>query len=216
MADKIKKSDNNEKIFTIAVVIIIVLSLLLIISRNFGTFNNVKVKKNNNNIFSVSDLTVNNLKFHDDEKTVRKELGTPKKEKKYLSNIYSYKDLYYDGIIVTLKEDYNDYRLVKVQITSKKYKINRNIKVNDRILRVIKKFKVEYESGTYLYGSHTIKALNDKNTTENVYLGVRSTKELVYINKDAKVGDENPNIAKLVISYKFGKVSKITWSYDYK
>ena len=220
MFDKLKKimlnEKNQEKIFVVAVIIIVFLSLLLIISRNFGTFNNVSVRKNNHDIFSVSDLTVNNLKFADNESKVKKELGKPKEEKELTENNYKYKRLQYDGITLTLKENYKDFILVKVEITSRKYKINRNIKVNDKILRVIKKFKVENSNGTYLYGNYTVDQLSNSELKDNIYIGVRSNEEVVYVNKDAQTGSAESNIARLNIKYKHGKVSKITWSYDYK
>lgn len=220
MIENIKKnaSDNSKqkKVFTIAVVLIIVLSILLLIARNFGSFENVVVNKNDKSIFSISDLTVNNLKFSDNEETIIKQLGKPKKEKKFTNDIYSYKTLYYDGLELTLKENYNDYMLVKAEITSRKYTTSRNIKVKDRVLKVIKKYKVQNKMGTYLYGNYSTNALDNSAIKENIYLGVRSEKEIVYINRDTIVDDSKPNIARLNISYKFGKVTKITWSYDIK
>ena len=220
MLEKLKKvflnKKNEEKVFVLSVIVIILLSLLLIISRNFGTFNNVSIRKNNKDIFSVSDLTVNNLKFSDTQKKVEKELGKPLKEEEYVENNFKYKKLKYDGITLILKENYDDFILVKVEITSKKYKISRNIKVNNRILRVIKKFKVDNNNGTYLYGNYTIEQLSNPELKDNVYAGVRSSKEIVYVNKDAKVGNADSNIARLNISYNRGKVTKIVWSYDYK
>lgn len=207
---------NEEKIFIVSVVVIVLLSLLLIISRNFGTFNNVSIRKNNKEIFSVSDLTINDLKFSDTQKNIEKELGKPTKEKAYTENNFKYKKLYYNGLVMTLKENYDDFILVKVKITSSKYKINRNIKVNNRILRVIKKFKVENTTGTYLYGNYTIEQLSNPELKDNVYAGVRSNKEIVYVNKDARIDGNSSNIARLNISYKNGKVKAITWSYDYK
>ena len=220
MFERIKKillkKETEEKIFVISVIVIIVLSLLLVISRNFGTFNNVSIRKNNKDIFSISDLTVNDLKFYDTQKKIEETLGKPTKEKSYIENNYSYKKLYYDGLVLTLKENYDDFILMKVKITSSKYKINRNIKVNNKILRVIKKFKVDNTTGTYLYGNYTIEQLSNPELKDNVYAGVRSNEEIVYVNKDAKVGDSPSYIARLNISYKHGKVTKITWSYDYK
>lgn len=220
MLDKIKRilrNDKNQKtIFIVAVIVIVLLSLLLIISRNFGTFNNVSVRKNNKKIFSIEDLTVNDLKFYDSKSVVEEKLGKPKKEKDTSKDNYSYKILYYDGLTLTLRENYEDFILVKAEITSDKYKINRNIKVGNRILRVIKKFKVDNSIGTYLYGNYTTDALNNSKVTENVYMGLRSNKEVVYINKDASVDNLPTNIARLNITYKFGKVAKIVWSYDYK
>ena len=215
MASENKKT-KDKKIFTIASIIIVVLLILIIISRNFGTFNYVKVSKNNNNIFSVTDLTLNNLKFSDNEKTVQKELGKPIKEKKTTKGIYKYKIYYYDGLKLTLKENYSDYILVGCEITSSKYTTSRNIRVNNKILKVIRKYKVDNSLGTYLYGNYTVAALDNDDIKDNVFMGLRSAKEVVYINKDAKVNNANANIARLHISYSHGKVKKIIWSYDFE
>lgn len=220
MLNKVKKVLTDEKgqktVFTVAVVIIILLSLLLIISRIFGTFSFVSVAKNNKTIFSISDLTVNDLKFSDTQKEVETQMGKPNKEKTITENHFKYKKLYYDGITFTLKEHYDDYILTKVEITSRRYTINRNINVGDRILRVIKKFKVDNRVGTYLYGNNIVEALDDSEIKDEIYLGVRSNSDLVYVYKDAKVGNTEPNIARLNITYGRGKVTKIVWSYDYK
>lgn len=220
MSKKVKKvltEENTQKIvFIVAVVIVGILSLLLMISRNFGTFNNVSIRVNNNKIFSVSDLTVNNLKFSDTQKEVEKQMGKAEKEKTITENNFKYKKLYYDGITLTLKEHYNDFILVKAEITSSKYTINRNINVGDRVLRVIKKFKVSNRVGTYLYGNYLVETLDSSDIKDEIYIGVRSNSEIVYVYKDAKVGNTPSNIARLNISYNHGKVSKIVWSYDYK
>lgn len=212
----LKKEKNQKRIFVVAVIIVILLSLLLIISRNFGTFSNVSVRKNNKKIFTIEDLTVNNVKLHDTQKDIEKEFGKPKEEKTKTEGNYKYKVLYYDGIKFTLKENYSSFILNKVEITSGKYKINRNIKVGNRILGVIKKFKVSNNIGTYLYGNKTVDALDDPQIKEEIYVGVRSNEEVVYVYKDANVNSLPTNIARLNISYKHGKVSKIIWSYDYK
>lgn len=213
LEEKIKR---NNKILKITSIVIVVLLLLLFLSSEYGNFTKVNIKKNNNTIFSISDLTVNNLKYSDSESKVRKELGVPKKEETKFIEKYNYKILTYDGIIVTLKENYNDYMLVKVEITDKKYTINRNIKIKDNIVRTIKKFKVENKKGTYLYGNYSVDALDEEEIMSNIYFGIRSETEIVYISRDAKINSLDTNIAKLNISYKNGKVTKIEWSYDYK
>ena len=218
MASDNKKVDakKERKITLIISICVIVLLLLVLISRNFGTFNLVKVSKNNNTIFSVTDLTIGNLKFSDNEKTIEKELGKPKKEEKVKKDIYNYKIYYYDGLKLTLKENYNDYILVGCEISSSKYKTSRDIKVNNKILKVMRKYKVDNSYGTYLYGNYTSDALNNDEIKDNIYMGVRSNKEVVYINKDASVNGMKANIARLNISYSHGKVKKIIWSYDFE
>lgn len=208
----IKKS---KKVLLILIIIIIVLSGLLLISETFGNFSKVRLKTNNKTIFSISDLTVGKLKYSDSEKLVRKEMGKPKKEKKINKDIYIYKELYYDGIILTLKENYSDYMLVKVEVTSDKYMVSRKVRVNDKISKVIKKYKVENKTGTYIYGNYSIDSLGDSSIKDNIYFGIRNKKELAYVNRDAIVGDDRSNIARMNIEYKFGKVKKIIWSYDF-
>ena len=214
--NEIKKSETEKKIFIISISIIIFLSLLLIISRNFGNFNNVRLRKNNKTIFSVSDLTVSNLKYGDTEDVILKQLGKPQKIKEDVQNVYKYKILYYDGLKLTLKENYADFMLVKAEITSPKYKTSRGIKVNNRILRVMRSYKVENSTGTYIYGNYTTNLIDNMDVKDPIYMGVRSNSEVVYINRDSVVSEISPNIARLVISYKYGKVTKITWSYDFK
>lgn len=161
-------------------------------------------------------MTVDDIKYSDTEKDIIKKLGKPKKEDKIKQDIYKYKILHYNGLTLTLKENYNDYMLVKAEIESKKYKTSRDIKVGDSILNVMKKYKVQNERGTYIYGNYSTDALSDSEIKENIYFGVRSAKEVVYVNRDAKVDNNRSNIARLNISYKYGKVKKITWSYDFK
>ena len=219
-AEDIKKiqidEDNQKRLFIIAVAVVVVLSLLLIISRNFGAFDNVRLRKNNKNIFSVTDLTLNNLKFSDNEKTVIKEMGEPKNKKTVTKGIYQYKIFYYDGATLTLKENYNDFMLVRVEVTSRKYKVARKLRVNKSIVSAMKKFKVQNSTGTYMYGNYSSDAIGSSEITESIYFGVRNKNEVAYYNRDAIVGDITPNVAKLNISYKHGRITKITWSYDYK
>ena len=51
---------------------------------------------------------------------------------------------------------------------------------------------------------------------DTIYLGIRNDKEVAYINRDALVGDTVSNISRLNISYKYGKITKISWSYDFE
>ena len=121
-----------------ALILIIMLIIFLSYFKNFGE---ITLRNNNKDIFSIKDLTINNLKYGDREKDVIKELGKAKSEKKERIDNYDYKILSYDGLTVYLKEYYNDYKLSKVEITSKKYYISRKIRVGKKITNVFKKFR---------------------------------------------------------------------------
>ncbi len=206
----------DKLILKITSIIIVILLILLLASRNYREFDTVMVSKNNNKIFSMSDLVIDGVKYGTSEKEVKKKFGTPVKEDKITKDKYSYKILEYKGLKLTLKENYTDYMLTKVEVTNNKYKVSRNIKVNDKIIKTIKKFKVENKKGTYLYGNYSVDALNEEEIKDTIYLGIRNDKEVVYINRDALVGDTVSNISRLNISYKYGKITKISWSYDFE
>ena len=206
----------DKLILKITSIIIVILLILLLASRNYREFDTVMVSKNNNKIFSMSDLVIDGVKYGTSEKEVKKKFGTPVKEDKITKDKYSYKILEYKGLKLTLKENYSDYMLTKVEVTNNKYKVSRNIKVNDKIIKTIKKFKVENKKGTYLYGNYSVDALNEEEIKDTIYLGIRNDKEVVYINRDALVGDTVSNISRLNISYKYGKIIKISWSYDFE
>lgn len=206
----------DKLILKITSIIIVILLILLLASRNYREFDTVMVSKNNNKIFSMSDLVIDGVKYGTSEKEVKKKFGTPVKEDKITKDKYSYKILEYNGLKLTLKENYSDYMLTKVEVTNNKYKVSRNIKVNDKIIKTIKKFKVENKKGTYLYGNYSVDALNEEEIKDTIYLGIRNDKEVVYINRDALVGDTVSNISRLNISYKYGKITKISWSYDFE
>ena len=206
----------DKLILKITSIIIVILLILLLASRNYREFDTVMISKNNNKIFSMSDLVIDGVKYGTSEKEVKKKFGTPVKEDKITKDKYSYKILEYKGLKLTLKENYSDYMLTKVEVTNNKYKVSRNIKVNDKIIKTIKKFKVENKKGTYLYGNYSVDALNEEEIKDTIYLGIRNDKEVVYINRDALVGDTVSNISRLNISYKYGKITKISWSYDFE
>ena len=70
----------RDKIMLIITSIIIVILLsLLIVSRNYRDFSLINLRTNNKTIFSISDLTVNDLKYGTNEEDVRKKFGTPDK-----------------------------------------------------------------------------------------------------------------------------------------
>ena len=50
----------------------------------------------------------------------------------------------------------------------------------------------------------------------NIYFGLRSDKNVLFVNRDSKVEGLITNIAKLNVEYYHGKIKKITWSYDYE
>lgn len=206
----------DKLILKITSIIIVILLILLLASRNYREFDTVMVSKNNNKIFSMSDLVIDGVKYGTSEKEVKKKFGTPVNEDKITKDKYSYKILEYKGLKLTLKENYSDYMLTKVEVTNNKYKVSRNIKVDDKIIKTIKKFKVENKKGTYLYGNYSVDALNEEEIKDTIYLGIRNDKEVVYINRDALVGDTVSNISRLNISYKYGKITKISWSYDFE
>ena len=206
----------DKLILKITSIIIVILLILLLASRNYREFDTVMVSKNNNKIFSMSDLVIDGVKYGTSEKEVKKKFGTPVKENKITKDKYSYKILEYKGLKLTLKENYSDYMLTGVEVTNNKYTVSRNIKVNDKIIKTINKFKVENKKGTYLYGNYSVDALNEEEIKDTIYLGIRNDKEVVYINRDALVGDTVSNISRLNISYKYGKITKISWSYDFE
>ncbi len=212
--NKVKKLDKKQIIFLCVVGIIVILSLLVIISSLFGNFETVKLKKNNNEIFTIKDLTINNLKFLSTSEEVINELGYPKQTKKVKKGKYNYIEYYYKGLKLTLKENYNDYVLTGAEITSSKYKTSRNIKVGNKVLKVIDKYNVENESGNYIYKNYTIDALNDNLVKDNAYFSYRNSKEIRYYNKDAVIEGSPTNRAELRFNYRFGRINKITWSYD--
>ncbi len=213
----IEQELKRDKIMLVITSLVIVILLsLLVASRNYRDFSAINIKTNNKTIFSISDLTINNLKYGDNEEKVLKELGTPIKGSNKTRDKYSYKELEYNNLKITLRENYDDYILTGVEIKSDKYVINRNIKIGNSIVKTMKKFKVENKSGQYLYGNYSIGSLSDEEITDTIYFGVRNNKKVVYVNKDATVNDMYSNISKLTLDYKKGKITKITWSYDFE
>ena len=207
---------NYKKIFVISVIVAVVFGILIILFGNYKDYTEVRLRKNNNAIFSIIDLIVDDLKYGDMENDIKKKIGKPKKEKKIKKDIYEYKKLHYNGMTLTLRENYDDFMLVKAEVTGKKYNVSRDIKVGNNVKKVMNKYNVETEVGTYIYGNYSIDALDESEITENIYQGIRDKKNIIYINRDAKIDGEKVNVAKLVINYKKGRVNKITWSYDFQ
>ena len=206
----------NKGLMLTIVILLIILGIAMFISQFFEDMTKITLRKNDKTIFSVNDLIVMDLKYGSNIKTIKDKLSDPVKEEDFKENSYNYKKLSYDGLILTLKENYDDFILVKAEITNKKYKIGRKIHVGDSILTTVKKFKIDNKKGTYIYGNYTIDALNTNETSGQIYFGIRNEKQVIYVNRDSLVDGKNPYISKLTFDYKHGKIKKITWSYDIK
>ena len=214
MINLIKKNE-KKVILCLSLFILLILILCDVIGYN-RNFEKIKLSTNNEKIFTVDDLVINDLKFGEAEKNIKEKLGNPKKESTKTIDKYTYKILEYDKLTLTLKENYNSYILTKADINSSKYTTSRNLEVGNKISTVFSKFKVENNYGAYLYGNYTNNSLNDNSIVENIYYGIRSNKNVLFINKDKKIENIPTNIAKLNIEYKNGKITRITWSYDEK
>ncbi len=211
---KKKKNNNTIKILVVAFILIFLIGLI-VYARNFRNFSSITLRENNKEIFKVTDLVVEDIKYLDKAKTIEKKLGKPKKSYLKVSKGYLYKIYKYEGLKLTLKENYNDYVLVGADVTSRKYKTSRNLKVGSKITKVLKSYRVDNKKGTYMYGKYSRSALNDHSVTKNIYLGYREKDVVEYINRDAIVDKIDPVMkSSIKYEYKYGKVKKITWIYD--
>ena len=67
----IEQELKRDKIMLVITSLVIVILLsLLVASRNYRDFSAINIKTNNKTIFSISDLTINNLKYGDNEEKV--------------------------------------------------------------------------------------------------------------------------------------------------
>lgn len=209
-----KDIKNKRKAILIFSLMLLLVVGLLVTASYFRNFGEIKLATNDEKIFTIDDLKINDLIFGDDYDKVTKSLGEPNKsEIKRIGN-YDYRILEYDGATLYMKENYELLKLSKVEITSRNYEISRGIKVGNKITSVYNKFKVENSTGAYLYGNYTNKSLKDSSIKGNIYYGVRSKENVLYVNRDEIVNGIPTNIAKLNIEYSNGVVKKITWSYD--
>ena len=211
---KTESNNNKLKILIVAFILVFLIGLI-VYAKNFRNFSNITLRENNKEIFKVTDLVVGDIKYLDKEKIIVKKLGKPKKSYLEVSKGYLYKIYKYDGLKLTLKENYNDYVLVGAESTSRKYKFSRKLKVGSKITKVLKSYRVDNKKGTYMYGKYSRSALNDLAVTKDIYLGYREKDVVEYINRDAIVDKSEPVMeSRIKYEYKYGKVKKISWKYD--
>ena len=80
---KSKKKRDYIKILKISIIVVVILGIVSIILGNYKDYTEVKLRKNNKTIFSIADLKVDDLKYGDMEKDIKKKIGKPEKEKSY-------------------------------------------------------------------------------------------------------------------------------------
>lgn len=213
---KIISEDKKRYIFVAAAGVLVIISLLLIISGAFGNFEKVKLNKNNKDIFTINDLSVNDIKFGATSEEVKAYFGKATKEETIIKNNYEYLILEYPGLKLSLREYYDDYILVKAEVSSNKYTTARKIKVGNRIMSAIKKYNISISDSNYIYKNYNLEALSENLVKDNVYFAIRNNKEVRYYNRDAVVDGQKSNTAILKFEYNKGKITKIIWSYDFE
>ena len=207
---------SNKKVLLLFIFIIFIVMMAIFLSSFFSDYSRISLFKNKKEIFNVSDLSINDLTYMSTEKDVKKEFGKPKSIDKKNINGLKYQVYNYDGFKITLKEFYETYKISKVEVTSNKVTVSGNIKVGTRIIKVMNKFRVSNKKNRYIYNNYASSALEDETITDNIYYGKRTKTTVEYVNRDKILTniDTPNNIAKLIINYKHGRVTKIVWSYD--
>lgn len=203
----------------LSIIVLIILIFIILYVRNFRNFADIKLSTNKKNIFTLSDLKLNDLKYSSTESEIIGSLGKAKSVEEYSMNGFNYKILRYDNLNVTVREYYDDYILVGIETTSNRYKVTRGLRVGSNINSVFNKYKISYKTGSYLYGNYNYEELTDKNIKDNIYMGIRTKSKVSYYNKDAKSESDTfplDSILKIVYEYENGTVKKISWSYDYE
>lgn len=208
------EKSNKKKIIIVSFILLLIIGLM-IYAENFRNFSSIYLMKNKKEMLDINDLVVGDIKYLDNEKKVNSVLGKPNTESTKIIGSYQYKIKKYDGLIVTMKENYDDFVVVKIELTSKKYKTGRNIKIGDGITKVLRNYRVDNSRGTYMYGNSKIDALNDKSLTKTLYTGYRDKEKVEYAVRDS-ISDRNSPVLIERITYEYtrGKIKKITWSYD--
>ena len=194
-----KKNKRNSKLFTkkelkiiLSIIVLVFLIFLILYVRNFRNFGEIKLGTNKKDIFTISDLKLNDLKYSSTENEVIKSLGKAKKEVSYSENGFNYKKLEYKNLDVILREYYKEYILVGIETTSSKYKTGRKLRVGSNINRVMNKYKISNRTGSYLYGNYNYEEMKEK--SDNVYMGIRTNSKVTYYNKDAKGKDDTGHL----------------------
>ena len=113
----------------LTILLLSVLMFLIIYVRNFRNFADIKLNTNKKDIFTLSDLKINDLKYASTEEEIYKSLGKTKDIEEYSMNGFNYKILRYKNLNLTVREYYDDYILVGVETTSSRYKISRGLRV---------------------------------------------------------------------------------------
>ena len=204
----------NRIVLALLIGFLVLLLLLILVIKTFKNYGQIKLTTNNESIFSHEDLVIDEIGFGAKEEEVIKAYGEPNEKKEEIKGSYKYKIYKYNGMTLTLKENYENYLLVKVEITSVDHETGRKIKVGNKITKVFESYRVDNEEGSYIYGNYTKKALTDKEVSGNIYFGLRTNENVLYVNRDSVVEDMPTNIATLNIEYDHGVINKITWSYD--
>lgn len=217
MNKKVNLNKINKKEIIIFSSLILFMIICIAIFINTRDYSKVNLRVNNRKIFTVSDLKVNNLEYGDSYQKTKKYFGKPTKEEKKIINNYNYRILKYKGLTLTFKENYDEFILTKVKITSKKYKVS-NIRVGNNVKKVLKSYKISNKDSAYMYGNYSESSLNDASVIDNIYYGKREKDNITYINRDAIIYSDNTklpvNIAKLIFNYKNNHIKSIEWSYD--
>lgn len=198
------------------VIAFIVYGIIALIA-NYKDYTSVKLNKNTNSIFTITDLSVRNLVYGDLEDVAITDFGKPNSIEKFKDGKYSYKTYYYTGLSLTFKKVNGSYILMKTIISSENYIATRSIRVNDKISDVMNKFLVENTTGDYLYGNYKESALSSKSVNENIYYGKRESKFVYYLYMDTPYKQNyatwKDDIAQITFKVKHGKVQKIEWMY---
>ncbi len=215
--EKILSLVKNKKVILLFIFILFILVMAIFLSSFFSDYSKISLLRNKDEMFNVADLTMDNLTYMNTEKDLVKKYGKPNSTKKISNGNFKYVVYKYNGFDVTLKEYYDTYSISKVEVTTNKIKLSRGIKVGDRIVKVMNKFRVTNKKTSYMYSNYSSKALKDDTISDNIYFGKRTKSTVEYVNRDKKLSDNidmPTNTARLKVNYKHGKVTKIMWSYD--
>ena len=198
------------------IIFFIILSFLVIYIFSINKdCSKIKLNVNEKEMLNISDLTIDDIKYGDNIKTVEQKYGKPKKIKE-ISNLLQKKYIY-NGLIFIFQNKNNDYTLVGMKVTSKDYYISRKIKVGMSAKKVMNRFFVDKKTGNYMYGNYKYNSLNDSSIIDEVYFGYRQKKYIYYVNKDSYNKINNSIMKRNMMNLKFNirnnRVISIEWSY---